>query len=153
MDYRHNPRGHNYRLANLLAEPIRVSLRDYPETVRWRREVEAIYDRECPPEWKAPPRAAVWVYDVRVPGWTDTQARSAALRLRASTGARPGFYPLHLQEEYREGAVPTFRRAGEGRMESVRASREVLYLPVERWLSPESVRRSIDELNHVVRST
>ncbi len=143
-DYDHVPRGHNYRMSNLHAGWILEGANDYGNnpnaldryhdwgrhgrmkgTTTVRREIEAWYDAACPPEWRQPERQAVWVYDVRVPGWTRAKVLAAVRALRAAgVEARPGFLPMSAQKEF-----AGCRRVGGGNAD--RAADEVLYLPVQ----------------------
>lgn len=117
-DFRHIPRGHNYRLANLLAleilrnwdatdslHPHRKCLPVGMSMMEWvwdeRRRIEARYDAICPFEWKMPQRDVPWVYDFRIPDMTPGLQDRIVMTLRtAGIQARHGFYPMHLQEEY-----------------------------------------------------
>ena len=92
-DYRHAPRGCNYRLAPSLATKVLSSLMAYPGEVANRRRMEAEYNKLAP----TPPRNAPWVYDLR-----SERAAAAVRKLNASgIAARVGFVPMSLQEEYR----------------------------------------------------
>lgn len=123
-DYRHVPRGMNYRLANTLAALILTSVGEFGMEQEERRYAEQVLDRHCPAGWRMPPRDATWVYDFRVPGMTKPcqDAAIAALKERG-IAARHGFYPMHLQDEFLE-----CRRVGGDNAE--RASREVIYVPL-----------------------
>lgn len=123
-DYRHVPRGMNYRLANKLAEPILDSLSNYKSNAQLRRLIEDEYEQNCPDEWLMPPRDAVWIYDVRIPGMTsDMQTRVVKSLRDMGVQARHGFKPMHTQEEF-----TGCRRVGGSNAE--KASVEVIYLPV-----------------------
>lgn len=128
-DYTHIPRGHNYRMSNLHAREILEGyngLHDYERLVGLRREIESWYELECPVEWRMPRRDAVWVYDLRIPGMTTEKQREVVEELRwGGIAARYGFKPCRKQEEYRNG------EGSDGEWESDRASREVIYLPVQ----------------------
>lgn len=122
-DYTHIGRGHNYRLANLLAAPILDSLANVDANLAARRRVEEMYDQHCPDEWRMPRRDAVWVYDVRIPGMSsETQTRVVKALQAAGIAARHAFKPCSSQEEYRH-----CRKFGGER--AARASHEVIYLP------------------------
>lgn len=122
-DFRHLPRGHNYRLANLLAEPIRANLGNYAYHLQCRREWEADYDAACPADWKMPARQAPWVYDIRIQGMTGSEQDSVVAELnKAGIAARHSFKPGTSQLEY---------RGCKGNGDAARAaSREVIYLPL-----------------------
>ncbi len=136
-DYRHAPRGHNYRLANLLAEPILRSVDCHDANAELRRLVESWHDEECPPAWRMPPRDAVWVYDLRVPGLSIERQERAVRRLCAEgIAARTGFRPCSSQPEF-EGCRKV---SGE---KAAAAAREVMVLPVEPGRTTrEGVRRA-----------
>lgn len=120
-DFAHEPRGHNYRLANALAELILESLHDYEENVVRRRMVEQWYDERVPEEWQMPWRDAPWVYDLRVPGMTRAQQYAIVSRMNeAGIDARMGFLPMTAQQEYRGETGPA----------ALRAADEVMYLPI-----------------------
>lgn len=122
-DYTHVPRGHNYRLANLLAAPIRDSLRDVERNLARRRRVEQWYDAACPDEWRMPKRESCWVWDLRLPGIAADQQTAVVRALQAEgIEARHGFRPMHTQEEFRACRVV-------GGEVAERMSREILYLP------------------------
>lgn len=140
-DFTHTPRGHNYRLADLLAEPILRSIRLdgekslYPRDGNpelkfrsWRGMRETVvgwYDAECPDRWRMPPRETPWVYDLRVPGMTrHEQDRVVALLRAAGVEARHCFKPMHTLEEYKGCEV--YGDVGLTEM----LSREVIYLPI-----------------------
>jgi perosamine synthetase len=124
-DYRHIPRGCNYRLANLLATPILESLAGVEASLAARREIEGWYDRHCPDEWRMPSRASVWVYDLRVPGMYPELQTQVVHALQADgIAARVAFKPMSDQEEFRY--CRTF-----GTERAAKASRECLYLPCD----------------------
>lgn len=132
-DYRHVPRGHNYRMSDAHASlildnmmgPLDVMIpRDRILKTNERREIESWYDETCPAEWRQPPRDVVWVYDLRIPNLCESVQDEIVRRLRANKiEARHGFKPMHEMEEFRD-----CRRVGGENVE--RASREVVYLPV-----------------------
>lgn len=174
-DYTHVPRGHNYRLANALAELILRSLSKYGVPIKapdgqvfprgtpdQRRQIEVWYDAWCPAEWRMPARDAVWVYDVRLPGLTyhGLDRVVGALQL-AGIPARHGFKPMIRLEEFklcrRVAPVDTAdetvgttwsSRTGYGPQESVadRMAREVLYLPVQPGRTTEADCRRAFEI-------
>ena len=73
-----------------------------------------------------PRRDAVWVYDLRIPGMTTEKQREVVEELRrVGIAARYGFKPCRKQEEYAKDWEGGFE------WESDRASREVVYLPVQ----------------------
>lgn len=123
-DFRHGPRGHNYRMSNAHARLIIDSLRQVTRNLERRRRQEAAYDSLCPSEWRMPPRDAPWVYDLRIPGLdSDRQDAIVAALNQQGVAARHGFKRMTCQEEY---FVP-----GMGFTEAAKASREVIYLPLD----------------------
>jgi dTDP-4-amino-4,6-dideoxygalactose transaminase len=137
-DYRHVPRGMNYRMSNLHADAILGynslnGLKYYKERVEQRREIESWYDAECPAEWRQPYRDAVWVYDLRIPGMTYGKQREVVTRLQLESStpiaARYGFYPCRRQDEY--VSIAKWQGPEGLEWESDRASREIIYLPVD----------------------
>ncbi len=147
-DFTHRPRGHNYRMSNVHAELILDSLLgdgcmvgpgrwNAAERIERRREIESWYDVACPAEWRMPPRDAVWVYDLRVKGVTVEQQDGVVKELNGTgIAARHGFKPCSSQEEYeRHRAVWAVSR--EGGTQAERASREVVYLPVQPGVTTE----------------
>lgn len=122
-DFWHNPCGHNYRMANLLAKPILESLASFPVTREVLRNLERSYDEACPPEWRMPPRQAPWVYDFRVPGMTpDVQERVVRRLQGVGVPARHCFKPMTSLPEFR-GCK---RYGGDN---ALGLSREVVYVP------------------------
>lgn len=120
-DYSHVPRGHNYRLANCLAERIRASLYVYDLRAQYRWDSwNALEDALNPPNRGLRLPAAPWVYWLRVEG-RDEKIR----RLReVGVPVRYGFKPISSQEEYRGGGKKPHLR----NPKSYAAGREVLYL-------------------------
>lgn len=142
-DYTHVPRGHNYRLANLLAEPIRESLRNVEANLLARRLIEDRYDDACPLEWRQPIREVPWVYDLRIPGLRKDTQRTIVERLRRfGIAARYGFFPLNLQAEYR--TVKDDFTAFSMFPETMTASREILYLPLTPDMTAERIATAFD---------
>lgn len=145
-DFTHVPRGHNYRLANLLAHPIRTSLQRYKENVAWRRGAEWIYDKHCPAEWRMPPRAVPWVYDLRIPSMTWAQQDEAVASLRAKgMEARHGFKPCSMQMEF----AWEHGERSEGSL-ARRIFTEVIYLPLRPDLTEEEARLAFEVIRDVV---
>jgi len=122
-DFRHVPGGMNYRLANLLAEPILQSLSQVENNLNHRRDIEATYDAATPAAWRMPRRDVVWVYDLRLPGASAADQNRAISALQAEgIAARHGFKPMTSQSEYKQKNYQCLR--------AYRYSQEVLYLPV-----------------------
>lgn len=152
-DFWHVPRGHNYRLSNANAELVLTSLRRYVADLdghgpTHRRKVESWYDECCPDEWRMPERAAIWVYDIRVPGlnW-DKQLQVVRLLNETGIAARCSFKPMSLQKEYR-GHRRVSRMQGSSVAELM--SNEVLYLPVNEHVTKESAKRAFEIIKGAV---
>lgn len=128
-DFDHIPRGHNYRLANCLAVKILESMTLYKAHLRFRRTVEETYDSQCPADWRMPSREAPWVYDLRIPGMTANQQTEVVRGLQSlGIQARHAFKPMSSLREFR--GCPVY-----GRGEALKASREVIYLPLTEYRS------------------
>lgn len=143
-DFHHIPRGHNYRLADSLAEKILESLERYPENLVRRREIESWYDEVCPAAWRMPPRAAPWVYDLRIHGLARAKQTEIVKALNAAgIQARHSFVPMSRQEEFKNcrliaDAHHFFRDLGKADA----VSREVFYLPLDPKTTRESTRQA-----------
>lgn len=105
-DFQHIPRGHNYRLANCLADKIITSLEYYIRNNRngdlpERRQIETWYDQCCPINWRLPKRYAMWVYDLMIPG-IDSTTQDYLVKELKSQGikARHAFKPMLSQVEF-----------------------------------------------------
>lgn len=151
-DFNHVPRGHNYRLANLLANEILNGAQGlrFPVELRQkqRREIESWYNAACPSEWRMPARDVVWVYDLRIPGMTYALQSMMVRQLNEmGIAARHAFKPMHTLAEYEYCRVV-------GGYNSLRASQEVIYLPVQPGVtSQEYCRRAFKIVKQVVGST
>lgn len=150
-DFTHEPRGHNYRLADSLADIVLRDLDNYQENLRGRREVEALFEEAVPAAWKMPARAVPWVYDVRVPGLTRGRQQEVVRRLNdAGVAARMGFKPMSCQPEY-DRWVARISNLG-----AMRAAEEVFYFPLKQggvaidkaWVA-SAVAAAVDELGRV----
>jgi dTDP-4-amino-4,6-dideoxygalactose transaminase len=136
-DFDHVPRGHNYRLANCLAELVLESLHDFPDNFADRRMVEDWYDERAPQEWRMPRRDAPWVYDLRVPGLKRERMYWVVKRLNGlGIDARMGFLPMTRQQEYRSETGPGAARAAD----------EVLYLPIRPDLAEADCEAAVEAL-------
>lgn len=150
-DYTHIPRGHNYRMANLLAEPIRRSLREYATNLQDRRRIEANYDYDCPREWRQSPRVVPWVYDLRIPGMRKDVQRTIVERLRRfGIAARYGFQCLSNQDEYRGKTQIVPSKGGDNLPETKAASREVIYLPLTPDMTSERIKKAFDTIKRTL---
>lgn len=137
-DYRHEPYGMNYRLADSLAARIRYCLGEFESHVERRRRVEAVYDEKCPMMWRMPARQSPWVYDLRIPGMThklqDMVVKMVRGRFRVE--ARHGFKPMSQQAQYTApGALDAITHPE--RHEAAVAAQEVVYLPLAGPVSPD----------------
>lgn len=128
--YNHRPRGWNHRLSNPHAQLVLRSLADYGINVHGdygRKELCDAYDRYCPDEWRMPARDALWVYDIGIPGLRPhKQNQIVEALLAAGIEARHGFKSCHRQQEF---VSSRFVCNPDKEPESIRASREVIYLP------------------------
>lgn len=122
-DYTHIPYGHNYRMADLLAAPIRKSISAHFANYAWRRAQERLHDNYCPTQWQMPYRDTVWVYDLRIPGMSSKEQEDAVRMLRtAGHEVRYGFKPMSSLEEFMRP---------HNNHNSYALSREVLYFPLD----------------------
>ena len=146
-DYRHQPRGWNYRLSNLHAHAILSSLSELPESMRRRILQVDAYDHLLPQEeMRMPPRDANWVYDLRIPGMKKAQ-QDQLVKLLQSSGiaARHGFVPMTRQ--------PEFYRSDRKSPRADRVCSEIIYLPVHpRFVSAESIETSMRLLKGFVEA-
>lgn len=148
-DFNHIPRGHNYRLANVLANPILASLKNVNENLQIRRRIEQWYDVPCEPAWRMSPRNKVWVYDLRIPGMTQVQQNSLVAALQAAgVAARHGFKPMSRQREFQQCRVF-------GNNVAACLASEIVYLPVVPGVTtPEDVTRAFEVINrHIATET
>lgn len=146
-DFTHLPRGHNYRLANSLASLVLTNLRRVVGDLdgyglTWRREVESWYEEACPSVLRMPRRDVPWVYDVRLPGIDyDAQARVVEALQREGIAARCAFKPMEMQPEFRRDPVST---------NSLRLSKEVIYLPINRDVTREMAGKAFEVVARVL---
>ncbi len=146
-DFNHCPGGHNYRLANCLADKVLVSLGQVQENIVKRVIAESRYDEYCPTEWRMPKRDIPWVYDIRIPGMVSADQQSIISQLHGKgIAARHAFKPMSHQEEFKRCDLLTET----SRHKALTASREVIYLP----LTPEQVdSRVAAEAFDIIRQT
>lgn len=121
-DFMHIPRGHNYRLANCLAELILSNLNHVDRYVQGRRDYERAYNEHCPIEWKMSDREVPWVYDLRIPGMKYGKQYEVVKTLKSRVQARHAFKPCSIQQEYHSIPTPIWQ--------AHHASQEVIYLPL-----------------------
>jgi dTDP-4-amino-4,6-dideoxygalactose transaminase len=136
-DFRHVPRGCNYRIANSQANRIRNSLRQFQIQVQQRREIEGWYEDRCPVEWKMPARQSPWIYDLRIPGLTRERQSALVSKLQLEGfQARHGFKPLSSQPEYKHCLYFGNRNA-------YRLANEIIYLQLQpRLVTQDGVDRA-----------
>lgn len=144
-DFQHIPRGHNYRLANVLADKVLDSLSMFAANVWLRRLIEAEYESRCPEAWRMPPREVPWIYDLRIPGMDEvTQDRVIEALHSAGIGARHCFRPMSEQEEFKG-----CRLVGNGN--AARLSKTIIYLPLTPGLVTEGqVEQAFEVIKSVV---
>lgn len=142
-DFNHIPRGHNYRMSNCHADLILKCLDKFNDNVMFRRYNEGLYNRQCPVEWKQPFRDSPWVYDIRIPGLTTVQQNKIVKEL-ASDGTRHAFKPMCDQQEYARSEMVAHDNIC-GTL-SRKASKEVIYLPLDRTVTPEKVHQQFDTI-------
>jgi len=141
-DFKHIPRGVNARLSNCHATLILGSLATVEDNLTKRTQVCNWYDQLVPPAYHQPPRAVCWVYDICLPSETNTSLLVSKLNT-AGVAARLGFKPMSEQPEY---AAPVQHLA------AYRASRQVVYLPVQPRLEQPQVRKTVQALLSAIQS-
>lgn len=146
-DFMHTPRGHNYRLANALASLVLASLAKVDANIFLRRQIEATCNYYCPSEWQMPPRDAVWIYDLRVPGMKGPQQDRIVRALNAAgIAARHCFKPMREQQEWK--GVRECRGCSTGKVEVL--SREVIYLPLSLDMTEAKVQLAFDVIRREI---
>ncbi len=132
-DFNHVPRGHNYRLANCLAELIDDSLDQVEINLVKRRHIEGWYNRYLRDYLKMPSRDSVWVYDVRI---NSKLVPKVIARLnQEGIAARHGFRPMSTQEEYKNCRLVQRNNVARS------ISQEIMYLPVNENMTEVEVKR------------
>lgn len=128
-DFEHIPRGMNYRLANCQAELILKSLAKADQNLASRKRVETYYNEMIPAKWQMPnTRQVVWVYDFKPPIDNELTVEDLVQRMNhQGVAARHAFKPMSTQAEYRVLWTDQSR--------AYQASKQVMYLPVEPWMS------------------
>lgn len=140
-DYTHVPRGHNYRLANCLAELILTSLASVNENTYRRWVSSKVWDSACPSSWAMSIPDQPWVYSFRIHGLlSETQGAIVRALRKRGIEARHGFKPCRRQEEYWDAHLERL----EEEWESDRAAREVIYLPVDRPITSAEAQDVFD---------
>ena len=136
-DFTHIPRGVNARLSNCHAKLVLASLGNVEDNLAKRAQVCDWYNQLVPHAWQQPPRAVCWVYDICLPEETHTSLLVGKLN-RAGIAARLGFKPMSEQPEY---AATTVQH-----LTAYRASRQVVYLPVDPTMAKADVQSAVDTL-------
>lgn len=136
-DYRHFPRGHNYRMSNIHAHLILESMTEYDLSVQGRHAQIRLYDHFCPEDYKMPLRTAPWVYDLKIPKLKKADQDRLVKALKANgVDARHGFCPMTRQPEYHLKGVEN--------PVADRLANEVIYLPVHpRFVGADTVERGM----------
>lgn len=141
QDYWHEPRGHNYRLANCLASKVLDSLHMYSKNKIDRQLLWNEYNAQSFGPRYHPRREpeAKWVYDLRIDGMTwEEQDKIVAALKAVGIQARHGFKPMHMQPEFKN-----CKYIGKGN--SVKCSNETLYLPLKPgYVTSSQIEQSAD---------
>lgn len=98
-DFRHIPRGHNYRMSNSSASITLTSLVQVETNLEHRKYIESVYNSVIPAELHRPLRSAPWLYDVFISGKTTVDTVVTKLNLRGIQ-ARHSFKPMSSQPEF-----------------------------------------------------
>lgn len=140
----HIPRGHNYRLADCLADLIIDSIKNVDENLERRRWVEYRYNQLCPPQWKMPEREVPWVYDLRLHGIGTLKQTEIIKKLReAGIEARHAFKPCHRQEEFKNCRMVK-DQSRDIYSASELASVEVIYLPCHPKVTGTEINKAFE---------
>lgn len=131
-DFIHIPRGHNYRMSNLHAKAVLECIDNFNYLPRIRL-LEKM--QECCPEiWRQPTRQSLWVYDIRIPQILYTTQNKIIQALKEKgIAARHSFKAMSLQHEF------LIKCDVWGNKETVKASQEVIYLPLDGSLPEERI--------------
>lgn len=148
-DFYHEPRGMNYRLANCLARLVLNSFAGFKDNVEKRRIVADCYLDEInrlkvsgklKGRIERVFRDVNWVYDFRLPGLTkENQDKIVGWLNKEGIPARHAFKPM--------SSLPEFRRYPRyGGTNAYRASREVIYLPIDPNMDQHQVKYNCEIL-------
>jgi dTDP-4-amino-4,6-dideoxygalactose transaminase len=152
-DYTHIPGGHNYRMANALARPIRLGLTEYTrnENLARRCLMYNLWSHYSPQEFVMRMTVAPWVYPFRVPRMTREKMGEVVRAIQGlGVEARFGFLPMTMQETYK-GKYSGFGGMFDNRVSEV-AGREVMYLPLLPVLDPVKVKEVMDTIIRITSS-
>lgn len=97
--YRAIPFGFNYRMSNVHAELISISLEHFKYNLLGRKSIEGLYDQYIPTDWKRSTREIPWVYDFMLPDGIDVLKLMQTLH-KNNVPVRVGFRPNHSQPEW-----------------------------------------------------
>ena len=143
--YSHQSRGTNSRLDELQAALLRVKLRYLDRHNRRRRQIAALYDANLPSvatPGDAPDRRHVYhLYVIRDP---ERDQLMAALKEREIGTLIHYPIPIHLQESHQD-----LGRVAGSLLETEKAAREILSLPLYIGLSDEDVLRVCSEIERL----
>ncbi len=143
-NYYHKPFGHNYRLADCLAEKILHSLEMFESNFGLRRYFESCYDIYCVSLYRQESRQSPWVYDIRIGGMDKLTQDILVNKLKAiGIEARHGFKPMTSQLEFAS------YRNNENSSRCERAATEVITLPLSN-ITREKIEKSYEVLGKVV---
>lgn len=145
-DYTHIPRGHNYRLANLLAAPILESLTEYRrDNGRKQWDRYEYWNRELGAYRLMRPMSAPWVFPLKarlLKKWNENVQRSVVqFFTNRGIAARYGFKSLSMQEEYAYGNRAWQLKYNQARFpNSMELSSTVITLPLDDSITKETAR-------------
>lgn len=131
-DFKHNPRGCNYRMPNALAKPILSSLAAVDSNLAYRKQLEELYNSIIPTELQQPLRESPWVYDLRLPPLVDAFIITRKLN-EQDVPARQSFKPMSMQPEF---------MGHYEHLNAYRLSRELIYLPMSDTTNFTEVERN-----------
>jgi dTDP-4-amino-4,6-dideoxygalactose transaminase len=138
--YYHQARGHNYRLADCLADKILESLDGKPFS--HRRVQENLYDELLKPripDCIQPKRISPWMYDLRLRAIFPMRRIEAVRRMNAEgIEARLGFKPMSVQPEF-QGLHSVNEKAH-------RLGGEVILLPMGEKVYDSTIERAVEIL-------
>lgn len=146
-NYKHIPRGHNYRLADSLAKPILNNLKFLSTTLKCRKQIEDIYDsifRNVYP-FVIRNRSNTWVYDVRIPDMTKELQEIIVKQLQnIHPGVRYGFKQNSDQDEFKPSFV--YSDTGINRTNSNTLSTEIISYPMQFvTYPPATIKKTIQQ--------
>jgi perosamine synthetase len=142
-DFYHIPRGHNYRLSNCHAELVLKSLEQVDINIDQRQTMINCYNDYIDTTFQMPDtRVSPWCYDIKIPSCKNLDSVVNRLR-QEGIEARHSFKPMSIQEEFILSPVISQNIA-------LRASKEVLYLPIFPVINISQMRRIAEIINNNV---